>query len=293
MEEVYILGVKVNTGMSEGEVLSKIDKLVSGSGSNIVCTTNPEFVMAAQKDEEFKQIINNSAMSLPDGWGVVLASRYFKGVQKLDKGTLFPVKAFFYGLRLGLGSIFGSSSKASSGSDLVPKVCEMAANRGYSVFFLGGWPKDFFGRRKDVDYDLAEKVSSKMSDRFSELKVVGASSNFSPNKDEDSDSVDYIKDRVSDAGLTFNDIVFAAYPHGVQEKWLNRNLNKIPVAVGIGVGGSFDYLSGEVRRAPGLIKKIHLEWLYRLIMQPWRIKRIIMAFPVFPIKIYLESIKAE
>lgn len=69
------------------------------------------------------------------------------------------------------------------------------------------------------------------------------------------------------------DILFVAFGAPKQEMWISKNLNKIPVKIAIGVGGAFDYISGKTLRAPGFIRNIGLEWLFRLIAQPWRIKR--------------------
>jgi len=68
-----------------------------------------------------------------------------------------------------------------------------------------------------------------------------------------------------------------------------RNGAKIPVTLGIGAGGSFDYISGKKAWAPRWVRKIHLEWVFRLVTQPWRIKRIFSAFPIFPLKVFLSS----
>jgi N-acetylglucosaminyldiphosphoundecaprenol N-acetyl-beta-D-mannosaminyltransferase len=69
------------------------------------------------------------------------------------------------------------------------------------------------------------------------------------------------------------DILFVAFGSPKQEIWISENLEKLPVKVVIGVGGAFDFISGKVRRAPLFMRKIGLEWLFRLIIQPWRIKR--------------------
>lgn len=69
------------------------------------------------------------------------------------------------------------------------------------------------------------------------------------------------------------DILFVAFGSPKQEIWIYENLDKLPVKVAIGVGGAFDFLSGKIKRAPFWIRKAGLEWLFRLINQPWRIKR--------------------
>jgi len=74
------------------------------------------------------------------------------------------------------------------------------------------------------------------------------------------------------------DILFVALGHGRQEKWIARNLSKLSsVKLAMGVGGSFDYISGQVKRAPKFMRKLGLEWLYRLIKEPWRLPRILVA----------------
>ncbi len=69
------------------------------------------------------------------------------------------------------------------------------------------------------------------------------------------------------------DILFVAMGFPKQEKWIYENIDKIPARVVMGVGGSFDFISGKVNRAPKIVRKVGLEWLYRLIRQPWRLKR--------------------
>jgi N-acetylglucosaminyldiphosphoundecaprenol N-acetyl-beta-D-mannosaminyltransferase len=69
------------------------------------------------------------------------------------------------------------------------------------------------------------------------------------------------------------DILFVAFGSPKQEIWIAENLNQLPAKVVIGVGGAFDFISGKVRRAPVFIRQLGLEWLFRLIIQPWRIKR--------------------
>jgi N-acetylglucosaminyldiphosphoundecaprenol N-acetyl-beta-D-mannosaminyltransferase len=69
------------------------------------------------------------------------------------------------------------------------------------------------------------------------------------------------------------DILFVAFGSPKQEIWLSENLKKLPVKVAMGVGGSFDFISGRVSRAPRILRALGLEWLFRLVIQPWRIKR--------------------
>jgi N-acetylglucosaminyldiphosphoundecaprenol N-acetyl-beta-D-mannosaminyltransferase len=75
-----------------------------------------------------------------------------------------------------------------------------------------------------------------------------------------------------------------AYGAPRQELWIARNLARLEARVGIGVGGSFDYLSGAVPRAPGWMRRAGLEWLYRLLRQPWRARRM-AVLPLFAFEV--------
>lgn len=288
MQQIEILGVKVNTGVSKAEALNKISSYIENGEHKIICTTNPEFIMQAQKDTEFKEVINNAAISLPDGNGVVMAEAYLNSMKESDSNILLPIE----GLMRGFLSIFKTKNKVITGVDLMYDICALASEKGYSVFFLGGWPQDALGRmKKNVTYDLAEKTAGELKKHFPELKVVGATSQFSHSMSDEERTLNFIKDKMFKAGTDDIDIIFVAYGQGSQEKWLDRNLEKIPAHVGIGVGGSFAYIGNDVKRAPNVVKSMKLEWLYRLLTQPWRIKRILTAFPLFPLAVYVDSVR--
>lgn len=73
------------------------------------------------------------------------------------------------------------------------------------------------------------------------------------------------------------DFLLVGYGHPYQEKWIERNFEKINVGIFVGVGGTFDFLTGNIKRAPRFLQKLGLEWLFRLFIQPKRIKRIFKA----------------
>jgi N-acetylglucosaminyldiphosphoundecaprenol N-acetyl-beta-D-mannosaminyltransferase len=78
--------------------------------------------------------------------------------------------------------------------------------------------------------------------------------------------------------------VLVAYGAPLQELWIARNLARLEAGVGIGVGGAFDYLSGTVARAPEWMRRAGLEWLYRLVRQPWRARRM-AVLPLFALEV--------
>jgi len=143
------------------------------------------------------------------------------------------------------------------GADLVENLCFYAADRPITVGFLGGGPR------------VAEKVSECLMKKYPGLK---SSLSFQGNPDDK--TLKTIKKIVGEKNNNKKiDILFVAFGSPKQEIWINDNLKNLPAKITIGVGGAFDFISGEVRRAPSFIRRIGLEWLFRLMIQPWRIKR--------------------
>lgn len=147
-----------------------------------------------------------------------------------------------------------------AGSDLVPRLAREAAARGWRVYFLGAAP------------GIAEEASARLAHANPALHIAGCYAG-SPAREEE----DAIVTRVREAR---GDLLFVAYGAPKQDLWLDRNLERTGAAVGIGVGGSFDFIVGTARRAPRWAQRIGLEWLVRLIREPWRWRRQ-LALPRF------------
>lgn len=268
-KQTKILNVRVDL-LSKEEVLRKVDNLLSGpeepKETQLLCTTNPEFILSAQKDPEFRELINKSFLSVPDGVGVLYANYLF-------------------------GDYRGYFGERIDGVTLVYDLANLAEKNRYSVFLLGGWPKDYWGRPlKKPNFDLAHLTGKKLKQKYPDLKLIGATSIFSYKKKDDVKTINYIKERMKAKNVDKIDILVVCYGHKNQEKWIKRNGKKIPAVLGIGAGGSFDYISGTKPWAPRIIRKMHIEWLYRLITQPWRVKRIFMSFLVFPLLVFIHEI---
>ncbi len=132
-----------------------------------------------------------------------------------------------------------------TGVDFMERLCEEAAKLGLTVGFVGGRNK------------VAERTSKCLKKRYPGLTVAYASSEL----------------KVERLKLNVVDILFVALGAPKQEEWIHENLPKIPVRCAMGVGGAFDYISGDVSRAPRGVRKVGLEWLYRLVREPWRFRR--------------------
>jgi N-acetylglucosaminyldiphosphoundecaprenol N-acetyl-beta-D-mannosaminyltransferase len=150
------------------------------------------------------------------------------------------------------------------GSDLTNLLLERAVVRGWRVFFLGGSP------------GVAEDAAASSAARWPGLQVAGT---FAGDGEETGDRE--TRAAIGRAGRV--DLLLVAYGASRQERWLARNLPHLDVGVALGVGGVLDFLSGRVPRAPRWLRDAHLEWLFRLIVQPWRWKRQLLAARFFPI----------
>lgn len=291
-----LLGVKVDFGLTQEQVLNKIEDLIKQGGSHLISTTNPFFIMEAQKDEEFKKIINASALSVPDGIGTLYANLYLTKAQELKKDIFFPLRAFILGLQVG---IYGYVNRRQlgeriTGVDLTYKLCELSAKKGYSIFFLGGRPRDKTGKGiAGTDFSMSEEASNVIKRLYPNVNIVGATSDFDKYEYDDVPTRDYIRDKMKEGGLDSIDIMLVAYDTLYQEKWIQRNAKEIPCTVSIGVGRTFDYIAGYMRPPHSIVDKVHLSWLYALFLQPWRYKRVFTTFPVFPLKIYFNLVRAS
>jgi len=170
----------------------------------------------------------------------------------------------------GIGLIFASwfllqpLKQRIAGTDLMERVCQRAASRKWPVFLLG-----------DKEDGLVEKTAGKLIKKYPGLEINSLNKILGCFKEKITESVSLVENRPA--------VLFLALGAPKQEKWIARNLRKMPsVKLAMGVGGAFDFISGQVPRAPKFLRAIGLEWLWRLFCQPWRIKRIFKAVIVFP-----------
>jgi N-acetylglucosaminyldiphosphoundecaprenol N-acetyl-beta-D-mannosaminyltransferase len=214
------------------ETLALVAQWIDAGGTHQIATVNPEFLMKARRDPNFRATLQRVALCIPDGIGVLWATR-LRG-KKLRERV--------------------------AGSDLVPRLAAEAVQHGWRTFYLGAAP------------GVAEKAAAILAARYPGLNVAGCHAG-SPAPEEEDD----IAARVRAART---DILLVAYGAPKQDIWLDRNLARTGAAVGIGVGGSFDFIAGVSRRAPRWMQRLGLEWLYRLAREPWRWRRQ-LALPHF------------
>ncbi len=229
---IPILGIPVHA-VTMDATLALVDGYMTEPRLHQIATVNPEFVMAAQEDVEFRRVLTEADLCLPDGVGLLYAAR--------RAGRRLPERV--------------------PGSELIYRLAERAAARGWPLFLLGAAP------------GVAEEAAAVLCDRYPGLRVVGAYAG-SPDPAED----DALVARVNASGAA---LLYVAYGAPRQDKWIARNRDALTsVRVAIGVGGSLDFVTGRAVRAPRWAQRLGLEWFHRLVKEPWRWRRM-LALPRF------------
>ena len=181
------------------------------------------------------------------------------------------------GLAFALSFLGVPVSQRIPGVEFVERMCRQAAIEGWPVFFLGGAP------------GVAIKAASRLCSMYDGLKVGGVINGFVHESD-----MPVILGDIRSSGARF---VFVGMGVPKQEIWMDTFSRQLPGCVCIGVGGSFDVISGNLRRAPSIFQNAGLEWLYRSFQEPWRFRRIcrlpLFVMHVFLAKFGLSSLKGE
>ena len=154
------------------------------------------------------------------------------------------------------------------GSDFLEPLAGFAAERGYRVFFLG------------AAAGVAEAAATALRRAHPRLQVAGCHAGEA-GPEGDAESLALIREARPQ-------ILLVAYGHPKQELWIERNRLRAEVPVAMGVGGAFDFVSGRVPRAPAWMRRVGLEWLYRLGREPWRARRM-AVLPAFAIRVLLAA----
>jgi len=188
-----------------------------------VIAINPEKVIRAADDPDLKDILLSADYLIPDGIGIVKASKKQRGAIK----------------------------KRITGIDLMDGLCALAAQNSYRIFLLGAAEESVQGTKVFLE------------EKYPDLSICGVQNGYWQDDQK----------LLSDINETNPDIILVALGSPKQEMWIRENMKRLSACVYQGVGGSFDVFSGKVKRAPRWMQQIGLEWLYRLIFQPSRLRR--------------------
>ncbi len=237
-EVVEILGIPFDYIDME-DAVERAKKYAVGDRLRFIFTPNPEMVMTAQKDEELKKALHTADMLIPDGVGIVIASKLY--------GSSLPERV--------------------AGFDLMSEIIAWGAHKGWTFYLLGGKP------------GISDRAKSNLEKAFPNIKIVGTHNGYF--KDSEEEVIAHIN-------LCRPNIILVGMGVPLQEKWIFRNRWNLKANLAMGIGGSLDILAGKARRAPKIFIRLGLEWLYRLIREPWRIKRM-SSLPMFLIKVIMET----
>ncbi|MFZ2226619.1 MAG: WecB/TagA/CpsF family glycosyltransferase [Candidatus Moraniibacteriota bacterium] len=240
-----ILGVRVDN-LSQKEILEKVECFLNEEKFHQIATVNPEFILEAQDSPEFKNILNSCALNVADGFGVRCA--FWR---------------------------FGKHLTARmTGADLLQEILKIANEKNLKVFLA---------INKD-GLSSFEEIKKAILKIYPKLQIEGASLDCYSH--EDTKPIAHSLASTLDSRLRGNDkyILFCNFGAPHQEIFLNSQKDAT-IRLAMGVGGSFDFLTGKVRRAPVFMRTIGLEWLWRLAQQPRRLPRILRATILFPLRI--------
>ncbi|WP_163539686.1 WecB/TagA/CpsF family glycosyltransferase [Gracilibacillus sp. YIM 98692] len=233
MDKENILGVQVSNETYDS-LKEKLFGLIGTDKQAFIVAVNPEKIMKASEDPDLKKLINQADYQIPDGIGVLLASR-------LQRGSI---------------------RERITGIDLMQTLVAEAAAKQKKVFMYGGKP------------GVADQAAEKLQAQYPDLQIAGTMNGYEKDQQK-------VIDTINQANP---DVLFVALGSPRQEEWIRDNKEKLNVSIFQGVGGSYDVIAGNLKRAPKIFIKFGLEWFYRLLAEPWRIKRQ-LALPKFLLKV--------
>lgn len=232
-----VLGIQVNTENYD-ELIPKVFERIETKNKSLIVAINPEKIIKAKEDPALKKLLNEAEFQIPDGIGVILAS-------KIQKGQI---------------------TSRVTGVDMMLRLCQEAAKRKKPIFLYGGKP------------GVADKAAEKLRELYPGIIVAGTQDGY----EKDQNKV------IEKINATKPDLLFVAMGSPKQENWINANRDQLHPTIYQGVGGSFDVLAGTVKRAPEAFQKVGMEWFYRLMKEPKRLKRQ-LALPLFLLEVARNS----
>lgn len=254
MRSIFMFGVRLDD-MTEDELRARLLELLRKDVPRLVVTPNPEFLLAARVNAAFSDVLNSSALSIPDGVALTFAAAAIDGTHNLRR---YP------------------------GVDVLPLLATMCRDEGVALVLLGA-TDDILAQTKMRFATLAEGIS-----------IVTINPGFIDAKNPVLDE-QFVR-QLRSVGPCVVAVALgqgSGRSQGKQEFIALQIVAEVPNSrIVIGVGGAFDALSGSVRRAPTMFRRFGFEWLWRLMLEPWRFRRIFRAVILFPIIVAYGTVRA-
>ncbi len=280
---VKILGIKVVSNSKEG-VLREIQSRLKGNKKFYIVTPNPEQILIACEDKQYKEILNSADISIPDGIGLVAAAKFYSLPR--PKGLFRRALALFVqGLGVGFSTLFDTNWLETElslikGREIFIELIRLANKKGWKVVLLGD------------SNQSAQKATNKLRQNYISLDIIGLTGpDLETSGKLKSTHSKVVEDRaIAEINKVKPEMLFIGFRSPVQEKWLYRWYNTLNFKCAMVVGGTFDYVSGKKPFPPKWIEDLNLEWFWRLIKGDQKIRRVFRAFPEFVLKVYWEKL---
>jgi len=248
-EKLELFGVPIDR-LNLQQALERIDYFVRGERARLVITPDTLAVMRARTDRQYLEITKQADLVTPDGAGLLWAAAF------LEK----PLP------------------ERITGIDLINHICELAVKKGYRLYLLGAEEK------------VIKKAVQNLKEKYPGLQIVGYHHGyFDDNGDSEAPEGLRINDIINDITEKKPDFLLVGMGVPKQEIWISNYKDRLGVPVCIGIGGSFDVLSGKIPRAPLWMQSHGMEWVFRIIKEPKRIIRMIQL-PSFIWLVFLGKI---
>jgi N-acetylglucosaminyldiphosphoundecaprenol N-acetyl-beta-D-mannosaminyltransferase len=285
---VHIFKIKVDSTNSMRvlrqvrENLSKYSKAESSHTPFYIVTPNPEIISSAQVDQKLSYILNNADISLPDGIGLAAAHKYNQMWNPSCKLVRLPV-LMVQGVVVGLAVIFDKGwltkeLKIIRGREMFFEILKLANKKKWRIFLLGGLNKN---TSKNAAINISKNLKSI---KFMTEEGPLYDDDGKPRTKKDSN---YNREVIKKINNFKPHMLFVGLRCPAQEKWVHTNIkNGIDIGGAMVVGRTFEYYSEDSKPSPKWMAEIGLEWLWRLITGSTKFKRIWIAFPVFPLKVF-------
>lgn len=244
-EQVVLLGVKINA-ISLAELLTIIKTCALKNECVVISNVNIHAVNIAYSLAWFREFLNQSRLNFCDGFGIKLAAKITG--QELNYRFTPP--------------------------DFIDNVCQMAAQSGWRLFFLGAKP------------GVALRAAEKMKKRYLNLEIKTHHGYFIKDVQDQENSM-----VIEEINQFHPEILIVGFGMPLQEKWILENIHLLRVNVVLPAGALFDYLSDELPRAPRWMTDHGFEWLGRLVIEPRRLwKRYLIGNPLFFWRVFVHHI---
>jgi N-acetylglucosaminyldiphosphoundecaprenol N-acetyl-beta-D-mannosaminyltransferase len=259
-DEVEVLGVRFHN-FTRAQAARAIAQLADSPAPTYVVKPYSEFMPRAVRDREIRDILTGAALCLPDGIGILWAAHYLS----LPGGrlrALWQLPLSLAALVVNPRAVRRPLKQNMAGVDLTWEMLSELDAQGATVFLLGSTEAELRGTRERIE------------ERFKQLRVVGAHPGYFRTTGDTNDAV------IAEINAVEPQALLVAMGFPLQERWIAMNLARLKVNVAVAEGGSFSFISGATRRAPAWMQRAGLEWLFRLLRQPWRLRRQ-LSLPVF------------